>query len=47
LKDRSYRALSLYLRGLFQYGDLQEGHTPGSPTVLFRGSHSWKQRLHL
>ena len=47
LKDRCYRALSLYLRGLFQYGDLHAGQTPGSPTVLFRGSHSWEQRLHL
>jgi hypothetical protein len=47
LKDQTFRDLSLYFRRLFQYGDLHEGQTPGSPTVLFRGSHSWEQRLHL
>src|ERR1700686_3501784 len=46
-RSERHRALSLYFLGRFQYGDLQAGHTPGSPTVLLRGSHSWEQRLHL
>ncbi|SPF44659.1 hypothetical protein SBA1_550024 [Candidatus Sulfotelmatobacter kueseliae] len=47
MKDQNYSALRLYFRGLFQYGDLHEGQTLGSPTVFFRGIHSWEQRLHL
>ena len=35
VKDLIIRALSLDFRALFQYGDLHEGHTPGSPTVLW------------
>jgi hypothetical protein len=47
LKNHDYKLLSLYLRRLFQYGLLHFGQTLGSPTVLSRGFHPWRQRLHL
>lgn len=47
VKELNYRALCAFLRALFQYGLLHLGHTLGSPIVDFRGTHAWRQRVHL
>ena len=47
LWERNYAPFRLFLRGLFQYGDLHLGQTRGSPSVLSLGTHSCSQRPHL